>query len=361
MKRIIIALIAVVAVIIVGAIAMSFAARGALKAIEHQRHDIVGLAVDVDDYSINWLTATITLEGINIYPAGKEEKRFLLAKADKLKVALTPRDLLKKAIHARKITLVKPTINLVETSHNKFNWDALDLGGKDDVEKKDKEKDGDWKVWIDNVKIKDGEINYQSRRRGHRVRLTKAKMTIKNIDSESDADELPTRLNLKAKIDDDKGSLDVRGRLNLFAEGINFKLRSVINDAPITYFRSFYAGQTPFSIRSGRLSLSSKATSKESELVAYNHATIRDLKVGGMKGKLINTFILSHHGPVEVDVTVKGNLEKRNLGVGSRLSKGIGLGIVKQASKVPGMSTAGEKIKGVGRSIGDGVKGIFKR
>ncbi len=75
-------------------------------------------------------------------------------------------------------------------------------------------------------------------------------MTIKDIDSESDADKLPTTLKLKAKFDDDKGSLNVRGRLNLFAEGINFKLRSVINDAPITYFRSFYAGSTPFSIQS---------------------------------------------------------------------------------------------------------------
>ena len=165
MKRITIALIVLVAVITIGAVAMSFAARGALKAIERQRHDIVGLAVDVSDYSINWLTATITLEGIKIYPAGKEEERFLLAKADKLQVALTPRDLLKKTIHARKITLVKPTINLVETSYNKFNWDALDLGDGDTAE----DKGDDWKVWIDSVKIKDGEINYRNRRSGHRV------------------------------------------------------------------------------------------------------------------------------------------------------------------------------------------------
>jgi len=360
MKRIVIAIAALVAVIVVGAVGMSFAARGALKAIERQRHDIMGLAIEVGDYGINWLTATISLEDIKIYPAGQEHQRHMLASAEKLKVALSPRDILKKAIHARKVTLVKPKINLIQRRGNKYNWSTLNLGGDDghDDEEKDEK---DWKVWIDKVKIKGGEINYQGWRRSKKLRLTDVSLTLSNIVSGHDADELPTRLKLKSKIDGDKGSLSVRGRLNLFAEGINFKLRSVLRDSPITYFSGFYAGSTPFPIYSGRLSLSSKATSKKSMLVAYNHATIRELKAGGLKGKIINLFILKHHGPVEVDVTVRGDLEKGNVDVASRLSKGIGEGLLAQAKDATGMKTAGEKIKDVGRSIGDGVKGIFKR
>ncbi len=356
MKRVVIAIVAtgIVLMFAIGVIAIS--ARGALKAIERQRHDIVGLALDIEDYSINWFKAAISLKGIKIYPASNENTKDLLASAEEISIRIMPRALLNKRLHATSVTLKKPVINLIEYRNNKYNWHALDL------EKAQGYRDDKWHVWIESIKIKDGIINYLSPEGGHRVKLTSTYMSLKNIKSDENPKKLPTQLYMKSNIDHNKGRFLLSGRLNAFAEGINFKMRSCIQDAPITYFRSFYAGQTPFPIRSGRMNMTSRATAIKSELIAHSHATIHNLKAGGgMKGKLINAFVLSLSGPVSVNVTIKGDLEKGDFRVGSALSRGIGGNIFAQASKASPLKGTGRKVKEAGSSVGRGIKRLFGR
>jgi len=355
MKRLVIAISSVVIILLFAAGVMAIAAQGALKAIERQSDDIIGLAIDVERYSINWLTASFSLKDIKIYPAGKKgNKGELLASAEELRVRVTPRALLWKTLHADSITLVKPMINLYEYRNNKYNWNTIDLGEGDEK--------SEWHVSIEDVRIKEGVLNYRSRPGGHHVRLTDVDIGIRNIESGADADELPTKLYIKSKIDEKKGTLKVKGRLNAFAEGVNFDLRSWIEDAPITYFRSFYAGHTPFPIRSGTLNLSTKATAKKSNLVAYSTATIHNLQVGGgVKGKLVNAFLKGQRGPVVVKATVKGDLEKGNFSTASAISQGLGDGIFSQAKDANPLKGTGEKIKEGTKSIGRGIKGLFGR
>ncbi|MBN1282874.1 MAG: DUF748 domain-containing protein [Proteobacteria bacterium] len=342
---------------------ISFAARGALNAIERQRHDILGLAIEIQDYGINVAAASLALKGIKIYPAGKEDEASLLASAERLNVSLAPWDLLRKAIHARKIVLVNPSIKVVRSSAAGYNWDALDLGEEDSkAEAEDKDKESEWEVRVDSVKVRGGDVSYVDKVDGHRLRLSSLDMTISNISKQGDDDDLPTQLAINAKIDENKGSLNVKGRLNLFGEGVNFKLRSIIGNSPITYYRSFYAGSAPFPIVGGSISITSQATSKKSELVANNHATIYNLKAGGgVKGDLINAFVLKRRAPIEADVTVRGNIEEGSFSVGSRISAGIGEGILAQARSIPDLLSPAEKIKSRTKAIGDGMKGLFRR
>jgi len=110
------------------------------------------------------------------------------------------------------------------------------------------------------------------------------------------------------------------------------------------------------------MNITSKASAKKSKLIAYNHATIYNLKAGGgMKGKLINAFVLSLSGPVSVNVTVKGDLEKGKFRVGSALSRGIGRNIFSQANKANPLKGTGRKIKEAGSSVGRGIKKLFGR
>lgn len=363
-NKLIIAILSAVALVAIMVGTIALASRGAIDAIERQRHDIIGLAIDVGDYGVNLFSASLVLKDIKIYPAGKEDDEHILAKADALRVALSPRDLLVKTIHARKIVLVNPKINVIKETKTNFNWDALDLGADEEKAKTeaDEDKADEWEVRIDSVKIRDGEIAYVDKSEGHRLRLTKLNMQVSDIRPNDNPDELPTQLNIDAKIDDNKGMLNVRGRLNLFAEGVNFKLRSIIGNSPITYYRSFYAGSTPFPIVGGTISITSQATSKKSELLANNHATIYNLRAGGgIKGDLINAFVLKKRAPVEADVTVKGNIEKGDFDVGSKISAGIGDGILAQAKAIPDLLSPAEKIMSKTKSIGEGVKGLFKR
>ena len=121
---------------------VAIAAQGALKAIEQQSNDIIGLSIEVESYSISWLTGSFSLEGIKIYPAGKERKQGLLASAEKLKIRVMPRALLRKTLHAKSVTLVKPTINLTEYRNNKYNWQVVKFDMEDD------EKSG-WTIFVE--------------------------------------------------------------------------------------------------------------------------------------------------------------------------------------------------------------------
>lgn len=364
MKKLITAITIAVTLVLLGAGVMAISARGALSAIEKQSDDIIGLAIDVKGYSISWLSASFSLKDIKIYPAGKKgQESHLLASAEELKLRIMPSALLRKTLHAESVTLKKPVINVTEYTLNKYNWDVIDLGQEGPKDAKGEEKGkSDWHVWVEDVKINDGVISYRSLPGGHRVKLTDLEMSIKNIKSDENPEKLPTKLYIDGKIDDKKGKLKVKGRLNAFAKGINFKLRAWINDAPITYFRSFYAGQTPFPISSGRLNLTTKATAKKSDLVAHSTATIHNLKVGGgIKGKLVNSFLAGNRGPVVVNVTVKGDLDKGNFSTASAISRGISKGILAQAKKANPLSGTGEKAVEGTKSVGRKIKGLFDR
>jgi len=352
MKKLTIAIAALIILVLFATGVVAIAARGALEAIEEQSKDIIGLSIDVESYSISWLTGAFKLKGINIYPSGKRNKGDLLASAEELRIRVMPAALLRKTLHAESITLVKPTINLTEYRNNKYNWQVVKL----DTD----EGKSDWKVWIEDVGIEDGTLNYRSLSGGHNLRLTDVDIKINNIKSESDPDKLPTKLYVKSKIDENKGTLKVKGKLNAFAEGINFDIRSWIDDAPITYFRSFYAGKTPYSITSGQINMSTSADSKKSQLVANSKAKIYNLRVGGgLKGKLVNSFLKGKRGPVVVKTTVKGNLEKGNFSTATAISEGINVGILSQATEANPLKGTGEKLKEGTKSVGRGIKGLF--
>ena len=96
--------------------------------------------------------------------------------------------------------------------------------------------------------------------------------------------------------------------------------------------------------------------------MAYSTATIHDLKVGGaVKGRLVNAFLKGSRGPVVVNVTTRGNLERGGFSTASAISRGIGDGIFAQAKKANPLSGTGTKIKEGTKSIGRKIKGLFGR
>ncbi|MFA4874480.1 MAG: hypothetical protein WC690_03980, partial [bacterium] len=174
MKRLFIAL-AVIIILCAAAVAgMRHAARAARDAIERQRHDILGLAIDVGSYDIDWRGAALALRGIKIYPAGHEDEGSLLASADELRVLLAPRDMLKKTLHAREVVLVRPKLAVIHNKDGSYNWSCLNLGGEKpkepvDVQAKKKEQ---WRVIVDAVRMEGGEAQYRGLVKGHRLDLT---------------------------------------------------------------------------------------------------------------------------------------------------------------------------------------------
>ncbi len=391
MKRLIIAL-AVIAVLAGGLfLAARHAARLALDALEEQRHDLMGLAIDIGGYALDWKGASLKLSDIRIYPAGSERPDALLAQAEELFISIAPRDVLNHVLHAKEVVLVRPRISVVQQKAGTLNWTSGGLGSRGatfsmghegpapkgeevkarpaEARKAEPAHEGKqaasgekWKVLVDAVRIVEGQADYENLLKGQHLALRGLNLELTDIESEDDPEKLPTRLRLDARIGDTGGRLAVNGDLNLFAEGINFAIKASISPTPITYFHAFYAGATPYPIQAGSIGVASNARSARSQLRSSHHATISGLRVGGgIKGELINQFVLSRSGPIEVDAQVNGDLEDGKLSVSAALSKNIFDSILAQAQQFSGLDKVGEKalgeIKGAGEAaIGGGAK-----
>jgi uncharacterized protein involved in outer membrane biogenesis len=369
MKKLWIALVAFAVLAAVAIAAGAFAARAARDVIERQRHDILGLAIDIKGYGVNWQDASLALEGIRIYPKGHEDDAHVLASAEKLYVEISPWDAFRKVLHAKEVLLVKPSIALVKTAPGRYNWDALKLAEGDEDQGEDTEiAEKAWRVVVDSVTIEDGDVAYRDTVKGHRIELKGLELEISDLADEDDPEKLPTDFAMSAKIGDTGGAVKVDGKLNAFAKGINFALKAHMSSTPITYFHSFYAGSAPFPIVGGSISMSSDARSKLSQLTSGHHATIVGLKAGGgLKGDLINRYILSKGGPIGVDATVNGDLEKGDLHIGTAISEHISEALLADAMKMSPLNLPTEALKAVpgikkpGTSVGDKVKGLFRR
>ena len=357
MKKII--LIGVGVVVILFGVSVGVLATYAKGFVEEYQRDIMGLAIQAEEVELNWLAYGVTLKGVKIYPAHKETKKNLLAEADEISVSVAPMSLLWRTVRLRRVVLVRPYVNFVR-SRGHTNWSALNMSWLKDDEK-NKGKLGDWKLRIDKVVIEKGRIAWKDRVSGGRFELNDTEASLSNIVDEPDSSKLPSKIRVEGKIGKTNGEASAKGRVNILAEGINFKIKANLKNAPITYFAPFYRGQVPFRITGGTMSVSSKANAEDSYLKSSHHAVISNLKVGGVQGKLINAFILHEGNKVDVDAQVNGDLSKGNLSVSTQISRIMGGAILAQARSSAPLQSVGEGIKKVGEKTGGKLKRLFGR
>lgn len=358
MKKLI--LIGVGVVVIVFGTAVALLATFAEGFVEEYRRDVMGLAIQADQVELNWLAYGVTLKGVKVYPAHKETKNNLLAEADEVSVSVAPMSLLWRTVRLRRVVLVRPYVNYVRTRIGRANWSALNMSWLKDDEK-NKGMLGDWRLRVDKVVIEEGRIVWKDQVSGGRFELNDTEASLSNIVDEPDSSELPSKISVSGKIGKTSGQASANGRVNLLAEGINFAIKARLKNAPITYFAPFYAGQVPFRIVGGTMSVSSNAKAKDSYLKSSHHAAIRNLKVGGVQGKLINVFILREGNKVDVDAQVNGDLSKGNLSVSSQISRIMGGAILAQAREGAPLREVGEGLKRAGEKTGGKIRSLFGR
>jgi hypothetical protein len=372
MKKKYIVLIVVAVLIAAFAIASVIAVKTASHMIEEKKQNILGLALEIKSYYVDWMRGRIVLEGVAIYPAGKVDEKNRLASAEKLIVVISPKDIWKKKeLHATEIVFEKPDVSYIRFTRKSKNWDALDLSQLGSEEKKDdKPSDDGFKVRIDSVTINNGHAIYVNHADGGRLELNNLNVEINDIIPEPDPKKLPTAMKMSARIGNTSGHFTMKGKANFLAKGINFKTTANLSPMPVTYFAPFYAGSVPFPITTGSISVGSTANADESMLTSNHHITISGLRVGGgMKADLINQFILSQSDRISVDAAVNGDLETGDISMSHTASKVIVDQLMAGAMKQVPITKAGEMIikqgeknipgTGTGRQIGDKMKGLF--
>lgn len=358
MKKLILIGLGVVAVIF--ATAAIVLATYAEDFIEKYRHDVMGLAIQADEIELDWLGYGVTLKGVKIYPAHKEVRSHLLGEAEEIEVSVAPMSLLWHTVRLRRVLLVRPYVNYLRTGVGHTNWSALNMSWLKDSEK-NKGNLGDWGFRVDKVVIEEGRIVWKDRVSGGRFELNDTEASLSNIVDEPDSSKLPSKIYVAGRIGKTKGTASAKGRVNLLAEGINFNIKARIKNAPITYFAPFYRGQVPFRIVGGTMNVSSKARAKDSYLKSSHHATIHNLKVGGIQGKLINALVLREGSKVDVDAQVNGDLSKGNLRVSSQISRIMGGAILAKAREGAPLRKVGDGLKRAGEKTGSKIRSLFGR
>lgn len=359
----------IVGIVVSGVVALTaIVALTAEKFIEVHRHDFLGLSIDVDDIHINWATNNISLKDVNIYPAGKRGDKNLLVSAKELEFKVSPLSLLLKKINISKIKLDHPKVRYI--SYRKgSNWDALDLSSleDEDKEKQKKRKDKkakDWSTWhvsIDEVELSDGEVTWRDMASGGKFELVDVDAEIENLVTEPNPDKLPSKMSLKAKLAGSGAPLKVKGKLNIFTDSLNMKLKASLKGAPLTYFAPFYRRNVPFKITSGGLSIKSKAKVSKNYLTSTHYATVTNLKASGFKGKLATKLVEKTGGKVNVTATVNGDLSKGNLRVSSAISKNISSALLAKAKELSPTKGLGTKVKSAGSKLKDSAGKLFSR
>jgi hypothetical protein len=358
MKRFLIVLAVLLALLGVGVGLSVFSARYALQAIELQRHDILGLAIEIGDYAIDWHKASLSLKRVKIYPAGHEEEGSLLASADELAISIAPHEVLHRVVHAREVTLVKPKISLLATRQG-FNWDALHLTQGEKTPSEKSAGKGAWSFVIDAMRIEGGDVDYRDQVKGHHIELHGFELRLTDIVTEEDPTKLPTKLSLHGQLDATSGDISVDGMLNAFAPGINFALTATLSGTPIGYFRSYYAGSSPYPIQAGSIAVQSRAKCERSQLRSNHHASISGLRVGGgLKAQLINKYVLSRGGRIDIDATVGGDLSEGEFSVGTAIANNFN-NVINAQAKDFASSMAGKALKEVGTQVEGKVKGAI--
>ncbi len=357
------------------AVASILAVRTAGRMIEEKKQNILGLALEIKSYYVDWLRARVVLEGVAVYPAGKVSEENKLASVEKVFVSVSPRDIFgKKELHATEIVFEKPDVSYIRYSRKSKNWDALDLsqlGGekKEKAEVEDKANEEKFKVRIDKVTINDGHAVYVNRADGGRLELNDLDVEIDDIVPEPDPKKLPTTMTMTTQIGNTSGRFTMNGRANFLAKGINFTSKANLSPMPVTYFAPFYAGQVPFPITTGSISVGSNAKADESMLTSNHHITISGLRVGGgLKADLINQFILSQSDRISANAAVNGDLETGDISISHTASKVIVEQLMAGAMKQTPVGKIGDTVEGAGKNIGTGgrkvgdkVKGLFGR
>ena len=327
--------------------------------VARYQNDFMGLAIDVKDVKVDWIGFGVTLEEVAIYPKGLKDPPHLLASATSMHVAIAPLDLLRRVIRIKELSLDHPTISFIRLGKRLNNWEPLDVSSF--VAAKSKAAGPTLWLEIDAIEIEDGTVSYQDRVKGGRFELTEFDASLENIVAESDPAKMPTTLKIEGKLGKTGAPVKAQGKLNLLAPGINFAIHARVDDAPVTYFSSFYAGEVPFPVVAGRVDIKSDLKSMKSYLNSTHHAAMTGLKVGGgPESMLINALVLKKK-TIYATATVNGDLSEGDLAVSAQVSRLFGNSILADAKALSPVQGLGRGIAKTGDKAGSAVQKLFRR
>jgi hypothetical protein len=227
-------------------------------------------------------------------------------------------------------------------------------------------------VNIDEITIKDGEVDYRDGKVGLTTKVTDIDVKVRNVRLPTQGSPLPSTFKMDFDIGGG-GDFSMTGKADFLSSKISFESDANLTGLPLPRYAPYYDKGLPVRITRGSMAMTSHARCEQDYLKAPAHVVISGLAVEPKQAKIFgfaaNTVVDSlkdRNGRVEMDMMISGNIRNPQFhvmtdltaGFVKSLSKGLVMAIPNQMGEA--LKGAGEGVKKGTESGLDKLRGIFK-
>ena len=380
-------LLTVIAVVVICLIGLQIGISPLAKKIVSQKvSPLFGDKLKIGSIGISIFRGSIVIKDIKLLqPPGFSEENFLEAKAIRLRIALLP--LLKKQLVVYGITILKPTINLVQLKNGKTNTTYFLAKIKKSSPKSNKStsQKSSFSLHLNRLALRKGKVAFYSYGMSSQqptFLLANLNLSLKDVNIPNEKN-ISSPFSLKGIIaSPHPATIESKGKGIFLGGPISFQAKTRIKKITIGDFDYLYP-KSPVIVKEGNVSVNSDAKCKNNYLDSQQHVEIKKLKIaskkGGLLGKTVlglpaNTFVKvlqDEKGYLNFDFKVTGNLNNLKVNAKEAIGKAIAKSIKdKIGGRIIELGTTavkemGGKIIETGKEITtkteESIKGIFDK
>ena len=366
----------------------------AKKIVSQKVSPLFGDKLKIGSIGISIFRGSLIIKDIKLLqPPGFSKENFLEAKAIRVRIALLP--LLKKQLVVHGITILKPTINLVQLKNGKINSTyflskikkSSPKSNKSPSQKSPSQKSS-FNLHLNRLTIRKGKAAFYSYKMSSQqptFLLANLNLCLKNVNIPNEKN-ISSPFSLKGIIaSPHPATVESKGKGIFLGGPISFQAKTRIKKITINDFNYLYP-KSPMVIKKGNAFVNSDAKCKNNYLNSQQHVEIKKLKITSKKGGLLGETVLGlpadafikvlqdEKGYLTFDFEVTGNLNNLKVNakeaIGKAIAKSIkdkiGARIIEVAKRLgETIKKSAGKIKETGEEITtkaeESIKGIFDK
>ncbi len=353
----------VIAVILICLIGLQIGISPLAKKIVSQKvSPLFGDKLKIGSIGISIFHGSLIIKDIKLLqPPGFSKENFLETKAIRVRIALLP--LLKKQLVIYGITILQPTVNLVQLKNGKINTTYFLSKIKKSSPKSNKStsksisQKPSFNLHLNRLVIRKGKVAFYSYRMSSRqptFLLTNLNLSLKDVNIPNEKN-IPSPFSLNGIIaSPHPATIESKGKGIFLGEAISFQAKTRIKKIAINDF-NYLCPKSAMVVKEGNAFVNSDAKCKNNYLNSEQHVEIKKLKIASKKGGLFGKTVLGlpadafvkilqdEKGCLNFDFEVTGNLD--NLKVNAKVA--IGKAIAKSIN-----DKIGARIIEVGKRLG---------
>jgi hypothetical protein len=228
-------------------------------------------------------------------------------------------------------------------------------------------------VNIDEISIKDGEVDYRDGKVGMTTKIHDIDLDVTHVRLPTKEEPLPAAFKMSFDIARG-GAFHMKGQADFLSPKISFVSDAGLSGLPLPPYAPYYDKGLPVRITRGSASMSTKAKCTDDYLNAPTHVVISSLsiepkqaKIFGFASNTVMDALKDKNGQVEMDMLISGNIRNPQFHVMTdltgkfveALSKGLVMAVPNMIGGV--LKGGGEEVKKGAESGLDKIRGLFKR